>query len=294
MADQPNKDKDEFSIVDGADNTRTASVDGFGSLKTRIADAAGSLLLGQKTMADSIPTVIASDQTPIPITFSPSPDNKTIQLLYESISSQPVNANEWQSVLSYVVPSGFKLSPASFQASSSSSADLARAVRLLSLATYNSATNTFTDGSAYTTPQFAARMYCFVTTAIGSGSNDSITITYTNHEGTTGRTATATIPKSSPVGTRVEVTLQAGDIGVLDVTNITHTATGQAGAWTLEGTFTLFYLTLAVGNVQYDATGALNAFLIQSTQTVTMQYKTGSAAAKTRRINMVAPLIPES
>ena len=252
----------------------------------------GNLIKGQKTMAQSIPTVIASDQSSIPVSVSPAADNLLIQLLYKSSVSTAVNANEWQDALEYTVPTGYNFSPSNFQGSSSSSGDLIRVVRVTIMGYYNTATNTFTDGNSLTSPRFAAALFLHVDTAIGAGANDVITITYTNSIGTTGRTATATIPKSSPIGTRIEAVLQTGDYGVRDITNITHTATGQAGAFHVEGTTTLFHLTLSTGNVQYDAQGALNAFLIRENETVNLQYLSGATASRTRRISLMGPLIP--
>ena len=98
------------------------------------------------------------------------------------------------------------------------------------LGTINIGTGAFTDGVAMpsktirgTSVQTAASLaFCAVTSAVSGTS--TITITYTNQSGTTGRTASLTLPSSPALGSAfyIHPHLQAGDTGIRDVTNITQ------------------------------------------------------------------------
>lgn len=55
-------------------------------------------------------------------------------------------------------------------------------------------------------------------TTVFSATAHTLTATYVNQAGTTGRTATVTIPASAPVARMFQFTLQAGDFGVRRVT----------------------------------------------------------------------------
>lgn len=204
-----------------------------------------------------------------------------------------VNNYEWQEILEYEVPAGYDFNAISFCAISEVANEAAKAIYKLNLGSFNCATNTFTDGSASISPQFSAKMFIYVTSAIGSGSNDVITITYTNQDGVTGRTGTVTITKSSIVGTRLEVTLQTGDYGFIDVTNVTHSAIGQAGAFNIEGNLALFTLILTSANVQYHSpTPPLNAIVVPAGGKIYLQYLANSLVANTRGINLQGSLAP--
>jgi hypothetical protein len=57
----------------------------------------------------------------------------------------------------------------------------------------------------------------------------TVTINYTNASGTAGRTSTASLPASSPVGVLIPFTLQAGDTGVQSVQTMTLSASVVSG-----------------------------------------------------------------
>ena len=218
--------------------------------------------------------------------------NTPIQICFERLSTA-VNNYEWQEILEYTVPIGYDFNAISFCAISTVAHEAATAVFKLNLGSFIGATDTFTDGEAWSLPRFAAKIFVYVTTAIGSGSNDVITITYTNQIGITGRTGTVTIPKNSNIGTRLEVSLQAGDYGVTDVTNVTHSATGQVGNFNIEGNLALFTLILTSSNVQYIApTPPLNSTVVPAGGKIYLQYKANSAVPNTRGINLTGSLAP--
>lgn len=266
-----------------------------GSWPVKITD--GTNLIDPRMIVDgTTPTQKAKVDTSgrLWVYAPPATGNVTIQLVYDLATSTPVNANEWQDILSYTVPTNYDLSMVQFQIVSAQAGDDARMVKRTAFGSYVSSTNTFTDGSALTSPEYAASLYVYITTLIGNVANDTVTITYTNQAGTTGRTATVVINKNTAVGSRQQVTLQATDFGVIDVTNVTHTSTGQAGAWNIEGTTALVYETAGVINVESESVFSLNASSISQGNTAVMQYRTSAAGAKARRINLIGTLIPRT
>jgi hypothetical protein len=71
-----------------------------------------------------------------------------------------------------------------------------------------------------------------ISTATGSSAPSSITLGYTNSGGTTGRSATninAAI-SSAPIGSFFPIGLQAGDVGIQEVTSLTLGSTWTSGA----------------------------------------------------------------
>lgn len=218
--------------------------------------------------------------------------NIPLQLGVEKIFTT-INNGEWQEVLSYTVPSGYDLNCIGFDAYSNVANEKAKAIFKEHLGSYNTGTNTFVDGNSLNLPRFDARMYIYVTSAIGAGANDIITVTYTNQDGITGRTGTVTVPKNSLVGTRLEVPLQGDDIGFTNVTNVTHTQTGQAGVFNIEGNLSLFYLVLTSSNVLYNSPSiATGSIVIPEGGKIYLQYKANSIVSNERRLNLTATLVP--
>ncbi|MBN1467740.1 MAG: hypothetical protein JW924_03360 [Fusobacteriaceae bacterium] len=219
-------------------------------------------------------------------------NNTSIQLLKEQLFTA-VASDEWQEVLEYTVPNGYDFSCIGFEGFSAVANERIKAVFKTHLGSFDCSTDTFTDGEYLSFPRFDAKLYIYVTQTIGAGPNDTVTITYTNQEGTTGRTATLTIPKNSPIGTRLEVILQTGDYGVIDITNVTHSQLGQAGAFNFEGNLELFLLVLTSSNVQYiSPTPPLGSIIIPEGGKIYLQYYANSAVNNFRRINLIGTLIP--
>lgn len=227
------------------------------------------------------------------VALVPTFANITTQIMHERPHSA-INSGEWQEVLEYTVPMGYNLNAILFEAQSQFANEAARAVYKNIMGTFNCSTNTFTNGLSITLPRFATRLYVVVTSDIGSALNDTFTVTYTNAQGVTGRTAVITITKSSLAGTRLEVPLQAGDRGIIDITNVTHSATGQAGAIQLSGYIELIYLTLTSSNTQYQSVAiTLGGLVVFEGETVYLQYLAGTKTTYTRRLNLLTALIPK-
>lgn len=138
-------------------------------------------------------------------------------------------AQQYKRVITYTVPpgySGYLIRFTTWQAEAAYS----RLVVEKQLGTLNFVTNTYTAGNAYAVPQWAPVIEAEVTTATGSANNVTVTVTYTNQDGTAGRTGTFAVPKSSIIGTRIPLVLQAGDLGVRSIQNLSAAPSGGAGA----------------------------------------------------------------
>lgn len=108
------------------------------------------------------------------------------------------------------------------------------------------ATGTFTDGvampvkaySGKAAVQTSTQMVCLVidSAANATATTPTITVTYVNQDGVGSRTATLVLPTNPTAGScfLLTPTLQAGDTGIQDVTNITKSA-GSAGVCDVRG-----------------------------------------------------------
>jgi len=227
------------------------------------------------------------------VSIGASLTNTTLQILFDKAHSA-VNTGEWQEVLNYTIPEGYNLNVIAFEGQSQTANEAIRAVYKNIMGSFNCSTDTFTDGSSMSLPRYMTRLYILVTTAIGSGSNDTFIITYINSDGVSGRTATVTVTKSSLVGTRLEIPLQTGDKGIIDITNITHSATGQAGEVQVAGYIELLYLTLSTANTQYQtASIPLSSLVVLEGENIYLQYLSSTKTSYIRRLNLLVTLVPK-
>ncbi len=227
------------------------------------------------------------------VSLTPPLTNTTVQILFHRQHSA-INAGEWQEVLDYTIPEGYDLNVLAFEGQSETANERIRAIYKNPIGIFDCPTNTFTDQNSFILPRYATRLYACVTSEIGSGVNDTFTITYTNSKGITGRTGTVTFTKGSLIGTRLEVTLQTGDIGLIDITNITHSATGQAGAIQFCGYVEFLYLTLTSANTQYQtASIPLGGIVVLEGETIYLQYLSSTKTTYNRRLNLLGALVPK-
>ena len=183
----------------------------------------------------------SENQRPIPITFGSGIAGlpKMISLFYNQTIGSIVN-NQWKRVATYTVPvgySGYLIRFTSFQAEAAYS----RIAALMTMGRLNIVTNVYTSVAYYAIPQWTSDLEVDVTQAIGSAANVTITIGYTNELGISDRVGTVTIPKSSIIGTRLSVALQAGDIGVISIQSVSVAPTSSAGAIDILGFVQLGY-----------------------------------------------------
>jgi hypothetical protein len=187
----------------------------------------------------------ASNQHPIPVTFSlPGSSNlpRMVSLHYNQ-SIGAILANTYKRAVTYTVPvgwNGYLIRYSSFQAEVAQS----RVISELMMGTLNIVTNVFDGGlaaNAYTHPQWTGAPQFEIMQQIGSAANVTITIMYTNELGISARTATCVITKGSIVGGRWNLTLQAGDLGIQSVQDMSVSPTSSSGAVKLLGFVQLGY-----------------------------------------------------
>lgn len=137
-------------------------------------------------------------------------------------------ANNFKRVVTYTVPVGFSGYLIRFTTWQNEAA-YSRLVVEKNMGTLNFVTNVYVAGTSYTSPQFSSVVEAEVTVATGAANNVTVTVTYTNELGVGGRTGTFTVPKSSIIGTRLPLVLQAGDLGVRSIQNMSAAPSGGAG-----------------------------------------------------------------
>jgi len=225
------------------------------------------------------------------VEIPPSTSSRPVQILWDRYDVS-TNNGEWQDLLSYTVPTGYDLNAVSFIASSDVANEKARVVARELLGTFNCSTDTFTQGDSYVLPVFASRMYLTVTSAIANSKNDTITITYTNALGVTGRTSTVVIPKGSDVGTKLEILFEGLDYGLISITNVTHSESGQAGEFSLSGVNELFYLILDSSGTLYQSSSiSLGGIVVLEGNEIFLQYKSNSMVNNKRRVSFTGTLV---
>ncbi len=214
----------------------------------------------------------------------------TNHFYWEDDSIAPLVADAWYKVLEFEVCEGYNLECISFSSWASNSTSSARACLNRNFGTFNHVTQTFTDGDTWTHPKFSSQLFVEVTTTT-SGSVD-LTITYTNCYGVTGRTATITVPNNTPEGRMYHLTLQAGDIGVLDVTNVTSDTPGAAGVTLIRGKTELFYEKMTSASQNYTLIASREAVIANEGDIITLEFTSSQTANAWRRISLLGTLVP--
>jgi hypothetical protein len=198
-------------------------------------------------------------------------------------------ANVFKRVLTYTVPSGyngFLIKFTSFQGEAAAS----RLVAETNLGTQTIATNTFTAGTSYASPQWAAIIQAEVTTAIQSGSgNVTLTVTYTNESGTSGRTGSISIPRASVVGSRWDLTLQAGDLGVQLIQTISNSPS-VTGVVKILGLIQLGVHQDQSTTTQTETIFAPGAITFPTGTVIGVEYA-GGTVAKSRNLDLLIQLV---
>lgn len=213
---------------------------------------------------------------------------RTVSLFYEQSVTTPVN-NGFTRALIYTVPALYTATILKFT-SYQNEAAFSRVLVPKTLASYNNSTNTFTAGSTYNNIQFGGIHYVIVTTAIAAGAgNVTFTITYTNQDGTTGRTGTVAVPRGSVVGTIWPITLQTGDYGIRSVQNVSGTPT-VVGIIDVIGSIPLGIHADRDSTAQIETVFAPGVLTVGSGEQIIIEYA-GSNTAKQRIFDVLLQLI---
>lgn len=180
--------------------------------------------------------------------------NASPNTLVFSGNAAPAVASQYTPVAQYTVPSGRLLTPVSFRSLSATAGYYSSLVSLINFGQFVMNTNTWTAGNAVIQPRFMFSMFLQVTTQ--TATNTTVTVTYTNDQGVTGRTATASLPNATKVGARIQFTPMAGDNGVLAVTNVTQSP-NATGAFIMYGANTITYHRNQTANTLYETQFAI-------------------------------------
>jgi hypothetical protein len=215
---------------------------------------------------------------------------RLIELSYVSGGLSILVANMWRNVLTYTVPASYQLEVTNFNCSAGNQLSSARWNRMKSLGTYNVATSTFSDGSAYTSPGFCSSVEAEVTVAL-TGTAVTLTVTYVNQDGVAGRTGTITCTAAAPLQYRFLMTLQGTDFGVRDITAVTKSG-GTAGTLTLYGLTTLMQVKITNADQTYPYLTARESVIIEAGDMVSLEVTATSATNVARMVKAVGVLSP--
>ena len=271
------------------DGTYQANITSDGKLKVETYSATGisnNTIIKDGTGGDFLAKVDSQGRlyTYIP----PSQNNITIQIMIDDIVT-PIKALQWNELVSYTVPTNYDLNCIVFDAYDSVNNGKARAVIKRNAGSFNMSTGIFEDLNSFILPRFGTKLYACITSPVGT-SNDTITITYTNSLGVIGRKTTIVL-KSNNIGEKIEIPLQSGDSGILDITDVTQSLT-EAGVFTLEIVHSLFQNLLPTNGVLYQTIAPLSSIVVPAGETVYLQYNPSNGASVVRRVSIVGALVP--
>ena len=218
----------------------------------------------------------------------------TVELAYDqTVAVAGAQSNQFFSALNYTVPASYKFAVALLTSTSADNKTTTRVAKYMSMGSWNIGTQVFTSsGSSYTTPAFASYLEAEVTTATGGSNNVTLTITYTNQDGTTGRTATAVIPKNTPVGYKIDATLQGTDYGVLSVQSVSQTSTNTGVVQLKAGVEFLTYVVGTATTTFAVAPPDSSSFVANAGDIIELAWASNSAATAERQVKVVGVLIP--
>lgn len=200
----------------------------------------------------------------------------------------PYKSMMWLSVASWIIPINYRMSPFQIQYSAGNASSYVRATKRLLLGSFNNSTQVFTDDSSYSLPDFGAYINIYFTSDVGT--SRTLTITYVNQDGVAGRTATYALTSGAggdKNGHMQRITLQSGDVGVRDITNVTTNGTGTA-TFKLFGETDIFLDSADSSGVVYTDTLPLYAFLVEYGFTISLQITSASTSSVDRMLNLTS------
>jgi hypothetical protein len=206
-------------------------------------------------------------------------------------TNAPYKSNMWLPVATYTVPDGYDLYPFQVQYSAGNSTSLIRVGDNMMMGSLNTTTNVFTDGNAYTAPRYSSYIELRLTEDVGS--NRTITVTYVNELGTTGRTTTMTLigpgGQQDKNGYTYIFTLQSPDVGVRDITNISTNSTGT-GNFQIVGINEIIRDSADAANVIYTDALQLGVYEIKSGGTLGLSVTSASTSSVARYLQVFSQL----
>lgn len=245
-----------------------AGVDVDGYIQYLNVDSLGQLKVVSQQAAGSISVTLSYDQ---------------------SVAVAGAQAGFFFNALNYTVPANYSLNMAQFNSWSIDNRVTARVSKFISMGTWNVGTQVFTSGSAYTSPAFASYLEAEVTVVIGGTNNITLNASYTNQDGTAGRTATVTVPKNTPVGFKAIFTLQSGDYGVRSVQSISQVST-NTGTVVIKGGVEFYYQSMTTAGLNYITVPAASTQIVASGEVLELAWSSNAAATSERIIKVAGAL----
>lgn len=245
-----------------------SGIDAFGNKRILRTDTDGRI----QTVAATIPGLSAS----------------MINLTYRK-SDGAIVANNFKRVITYTIPAGYSGYLIRFTTWQEEAA-YSRFIIEKNMGTLEFTTNTYISGLSYFDPQFASVIEAEVTTQLGSANNVTVTVTYTNEYGVASRTGSFTLAKSSIVGTRINITLQTGDLGIRSIQNLSVSPSGGAGAVKILGFIQLAWhddLSTTTGTYTDYAPSAIS---FPAGTIIGIEYS-GGVVSKTRILGALVQLV---
>jgi hypothetical protein len=282
-------------ITDGTNTMPTGDVVGR-AIFHKITD-------GTNTAAVKAPSTAAASTDPaLVVALSPNSStivvttsnlaSSTIELSYDdSVAVAGAQAGYFYNGIVYTIPTSYTFNCVQFNSSSADNRVTTRVSKFITAGNYNLGTNIFTSGSSYTTPNFGSYLEAEVTTVIGGTNDVTLTATYTNQDGTSGRTATAFIKKNTPVNYKTAFTLQSGDYGVLSVQNITR-STANTGVFAIKIGIVFFLQIMNVATSNYILATATQSLIAKSGEFVELSWSSNAAATSERIIKVLGTITP--
>ena len=206
----------------------------------------------------------------------------TNELLVDEDLSNPVSSY-WHTVQSYTIPGPNIMELMGFRSSSSTGNCWSRITSRKTLGSYDYATTTFTPLVDYDPPRFASVLELIFTNGTPA-QNGTATVTYINENGTPGRVGTIEIPKNLASGVKISVPLQAGDVGVIDVTGATY---DQSADFVISGGTELCRHFHSSADIVSETTFAKESIMLAGFDRVELEIWTGNTNTYRRFISSI-------
>jgi len=251
------------------------------------------VVIGARYAGDGKLKEVACDSIGRLIAVSDVVNGKTLELNYSAqyaISGDFLNV--WFKGIHYTIPAGYKFNVGSIYGRADDNKSALRLGKFIVMGSFNLGTQVFTDGSLYTTPEFAAYLEVEIVTPPALTNEVIVTTTYVNQSGVAGRTATATITKKAwAAGAKIPAPLQSGDYGVLDVTNVTRNL-AETGTINVNGVMRFWEKYIVVAGESNMDTFSKDVVIGRAGDVMTLDFLTTGAANVVRTVRAVGVLEP--
>lgn len=273
-------------------------------LYTAGVDAQNAIYVGGKSAPGSVPSsnpvsvsgidnngfkrTLRTDSLGRLITTQDNPLAVEMEIAYDAIYN--AGGTGWFEGLDYEIPASYKFNVALFGAFCDDNRMTARFAKTVIGGSYNIGTSTFTDVGTIAAPGFASYLDIEVTSLIGNA-DSALSITYVNQNNVAGRTATVTVAKNSTAGTKWLAVLQAGDIGLRDITAVTRVG-GLTGTVQLNMGTRLCEIRCTAADTPYNLFPSRDSMIVRAGELLDLDFFVNGASNVRRVIRTIGVLEP--